>query len=79
MKHGIKVKDIRDFEKYANKLNEVITRIREYHKGEGSPTIYVTPNEMNLVWDLPDDVPFGEGDKFCVSSVTFNFIECGDW
>ena len=32
MKKGIKNKDIRDFEKYANKLNEVVERILEYNQ-----------------------------------------------
>lgn len=31
MRHGIKEKDIRDFEKYANKLNGVMERIRKYN------------------------------------------------
>lgn len=30
MRQGIKEKDIRDFEKYAKKLSEVIERIRKY-------------------------------------------------
>lgn len=30
MTKGIKEKDIRDFEKYAEKLNDVIVRIRKY-------------------------------------------------
>lgn len=30
MTKGIKEKDIRDFQKYAEKLNEVMSRIREY-------------------------------------------------
>lgn len=31
MTQGIKEKDIRDFEKYLNKLCEVVTRIRTYN------------------------------------------------
>ena len=30
MRQGIKEKDIRDFEKYAEKLRDVVDRIREY-------------------------------------------------
>lgn len=31
MRNGIKEKDIRDFEKYAQKLDDVMKRIQEYH------------------------------------------------
>lgn len=33
MRKGIKEKDIRNFVKYANKLDEVIKRIQEYNPG----------------------------------------------
>lgn len=79
MLHGIKAKDIRDFEKYANKLNEVMNRIRENYKGEHNPILYVTPNEIHLMWDFPDRIPFGEGERYCVSSVKIDYIDCGDW
>lgn len=46
MKLGIKAKDIRDFEKYVKKLNEVINRIREY---KGDAYIYATPYYLNLM------------------------------
>jgi len=35
MRKGIKKKDIRDFEKYANKLDEVMKRILEYNPNAG--------------------------------------------
>ena len=33
MRNGIKEKDIKDFVKYANKLDEVMKRIQEYNPG----------------------------------------------
>ena len=79
MMRDIRVKDIRDFEKYARKLNEVIVRIREYNH---SAHIYVTPGEINLMR--------GESQEYhcrnerainnpVVSSVSVEGIECGDW
>lgn len=43
---GVKDKDIRDFEKYASKLAEIIDRIVEYCP---AARIYVTPQEINLM------------------------------
>lgn len=76
---GIKEKDIRDFVKYANKLNDVIVRIREYYKGDGNPTIYVTPGEMNLMWRLVDNMDYVEYNEASVASVPITYFECGDW
>ena len=78
MKHGIKAKDIRDFEKYASKLNEVIERIKKY---QPDANIFATPNQLNLMyaqnkcyhWRIENEV-----EDPVVSSVTVN-MDCGDW
>ena len=79
MKKGIKEKDIRDFEKYAKKLDEVITRIREY---KGNAHIYATPGELNLMADEYSGhhgrIP-GKEENPTVVSVSVNALECGDW
>ena len=48
MRQGIKEKDIRDFEKYANKLADVLKRIREY-KTEANA--YLAEDTLNLMSD----------------------------
>lgn len=77
MNKGIKAKDIRDFEKYAAKLNEVIKRIQEY-KPEAH--IYATPGELNLMAGISEDNSArDEGDKMRVISVAVSKLEAGDW
>lgn len=46
MTQGIKEKDIRDFEKYANKLNDLIIRIREYSP---DAQYYLANENLNLM------------------------------
>ena len=79
MKKGIKEKDIRDFEKYARKLNEVISRIREY---KGCAHIYATPGELNLMADEFSGhhgrIP-GKEQNRTVVSVSVTALESGDW
>ena len=58
MRKGIKEKDIRDFEKYATKIDEVMRRILEYNpKAE----IYLNMDDLQLLGDetYSDD---GKGD-----------------
>lgn len=50
MKKGIKEKDIRDFEKYAKKLDEVINRIQEYCP---SANYYLNMDLLQLMCDEP--------------------------
>ena len=79
MVKGIKAKDIRDFEKYARKLNEVIGRIREY---KDNAQIYVTPGQINLMADEFSGVHGRISGKEADPTVTFvscDFIDCGDW
>lgn len=79
MTKGIKAKDIRDFEKYARKLNEVIGRIREY---KDTAHLYVTPGEFNLMSGENSGyhgrIADAETDPV-VTCVSMDFIECGDW
>ena len=79
MTKGIKAKDIRDFEKHAKKLSEVIARIREYKDGAH---IYVTPQQFNLMADefsgQHGRIPGKEEDS-TVASVFCSFLDGGDW
>lgn len=45
MRQGIREKDIRDFEKYANKLSNVLKRIKDY-KPEANA--YLAEDTLNL-------------------------------
>lgn len=45
MRQGIKEKDIRDFEKYASKLADVMERIMKYNP---EANCYVTMNDIRL-------------------------------
>lgn len=77
MTKGIKARDIRDFEKYAKKLNEVITRIRAY-----SPEahIYATPGQFNLMseYDKPG-LSIDDEEDLIVTNIFVNALEVGDW
>lgn len=78
MTKGIKTKDIRDFEKYAGKLHEVMERIWTY-KPEAS--IYATPGELNLMAGFLDGKCSAqdEQEKMLVTTVCFSRLEAGDW
>lgn len=74
MKQGIKVKDIRDFEKAVERLDEVLERIQQY-----KPTayIYVTPSQINLMSEKNDEVSANQ-DLIVTSGIIVN-LDCGDW
>lgn len=72
---GVKDKDIRDFEKYASKLAEIIDRIVEYCP---AARIYVTPQEINLMVGFPEDID-RKTEELVVSSTFCSHIESGDW
>lgn len=79
MTKGIKAKDIRDFEKHARKLGEVIVRIREY---KDNAHIYVTPGQFNLMADEHSGYHGrieGKETDVVATFVDCSFIECGDW
>lgn len=74
---GIKAKDIKDFEKYSQKLSEVIKRIREY---QGGAYIYATPYTLNLMAYFEDDSKsIRASNKPLVTSVVVENLDCGDW
>lgn len=73
MRKGIKEKDIRDFEKYANKLDEVMKRILEYNP---NAEIYLNMDSLQLLGDesfsnKDGDVKFNEENV-----VTEVYIRC---
>lgn len=78
MTKGIKAKDIRDFEKYANKLNQTLTRIREYCP---EASYYATPDELHLMsgFSFDRDSSREEQENLLVTSVSINHLEAGDW
>lgn len=78
MTKGIKIKDIRDFKKYANKLNQILTRIREYAP---EASYYATPDELHLMagFSFDRDSSREEQENLLVTSVSINHLEAGDW
>ena len=50
MTNGIKAKDIRDFEKYAQKLDDVMKRIQTYHP---TANYYLNMDDLQLMSEEP--------------------------
>lgn len=80
MKQGIKEKDIRDFEKYAKKLSDVMCRIREYKPEanaflacEGLSTV------LNLMSDDHCDYPKYEQTGLIVAEINMIGFDGGGW
>lgn len=77
MKLGLKAKDIRDFEKYVKKLDEVINRIREY---KGDVYIYATPSYLHLMAYYKDDSCSQHvSNEPLVTSEYLTSLDSGDW
>lgn len=76
MRQGIKEKDIRDFEKYANKLADVLKRIREY-KPEANA--YLAEDTLNLMSDKTHDEYGHKHPEYSVTSIYMNGFNGGDW
>lgn len=74
MKQGIKAKDIRDFEKAVERLEEVLERIQQY---KPRAYIYVTPSQINLMSDHNDEESTSQ--DLIVTSGTIVHLDCGDW
>lgn len=75
MRRGIKEKDIRDFEKYARKLSDVVERIREYNPEAAG---FMNCNDMCLMsgeWRTEGCDPNNK----CVTSVTMPSFDGGAW
>lgn len=66
MRQGIKEKDIRDFEKYAQKLDDIMKRIQEYHP---TANYYLNMDNLHLMSDVPFNENYRYNEKFEVSSV----------
>jgi hypothetical protein len=66
MRNGIKEKDIRDFEKYARKLDDIMKRIQEYHP---TANYYLNMDSLQLMSDDPFDDNERYNAKAEVSSV----------
>ena len=76
MKQGIREKDIRDFEKYANKLADVLRRIREY-KPEANA--YLSGDTLCLMSDMHHDYNTNPHQENIVSDVYMDGFDGGDW
>ena len=70
MEKGIKVKDIRDFEKAVERLNEVIDRIRVY---KPTAELYVSNGSIRLLADDFEET----ADETVVSSMTLEHFDFG--
>ncbi len=77
MRQGIKEKDIRDFEKYAKKLDAVMIRIREY-KPEAN--LYAAMETLYLM-SGPHHDPYTskENQDAVVADVMISGMDSGDW
>lgn len=76
MRQGIKEKDIRDFERYAKKLSDVMARIREYAPEANA---YLAMRDLNLMSRYAQNYPSEVQQDFVVTSVTMEAFDGGDW
>lgn len=76
MRQGIREKDIRDFEKYAKKLSDVMARIREY---EPEANAYLAMDGLHLMSCDFRQYPRDEQQDFIVTSVLMEAFDGGDW
>lgn len=79
MTKGIKAKDIRDFEKYAKKLNDVVGRIREYKPEANAFLVCGVQTYLCLMSDDHCDYERGRGHEFIVTEVDMMGFDGGDW
>ena len=73
---GIKVQDIKAFEEFANKLDELMKQIRSYAP---EAYIYATPYSLNLMSEL--DIIKNDRTNIDkrVSWVIVDSLDAGDW
>lgn len=76
MRQGIKEKDIRDFEKYAKKLSNVMMRIREYAPEANA---YLAMSALNLMSQDFHNNDFTTNQDCIVTSITMTAFDGGDW
>lgn len=76
-KTSIRAADIRDFEKAAQSLNDVLQRIRKYNP---DANIFSAGDTLNLLQEYDDEnKPFEERDTIVVSRVRISGLDSGDW
>ncbi len=76
MIQGIKEKDIRDFEKYAQKLSDTMKRIREYSPKANA---FLAMEELHLMSRCFQELEINEQQDFSVVSVHMEGFDGGDW
>ena len=76
MRQGIKEKDIRDFEKYAKKLSDVMVRIQKYAPEANA---YLAMNVLNLMSCDFRQYPRDQQQDFAVTSILMEGFDGGDW
>lgn len=76
MKQGIKEKDIRDFEKYAKKLAEVMRRINEY-KPEANA--FLNNDTLSLMSEDFHKYSRLEQQDYTVTNIDMPNFDGGDW
>lgn len=79
MTKGIKAKDIRDFEKYARKLSEVVERIREYKPEANAFLACGLSSYLCLMADDHCDYDRGKSRDLIVAEVDMPGFDGGDW
>lgn len=74
MNQEIREKDIKDFEKYAKQLSNVVERIRKY-----CPEVngFMECDSLNLMYGYWDNVT--EANDKCVTSVKMPHFDAGTW
>lgn len=76
MRQGIKEKDIRDFEKYTQKLSNMVKRIREYNP---EANVFLAMDYLNLMSCDFRQYPREEWEDYSVTSVHMEGFDGGDW
>ncbi len=77
MKQGIKEKDIKDFEKYAHKLNDDVKRIRAY---KPDANVYLAEgSSLNLISCSCQDEDLFEQQQNIVASISVTGFDGGAW
>lgn len=79
MRKGIKERDIRDFEKYAKKLSDVVERIREYKPEANAFLVCGVQTYLCLMSDDHCDYDRNEHENFIVAEVDVVGFDGGDW
>ena len=79
MRKGIKEKDIRDFEKYAQKLSDILSRIREYKPEANAFLVCGVSTYLCLMSDDHCDYYKDEQQKLIVTEVAMPGFDGGDW